>query len=292
MFWLNHLFDNFGLSLRKDSRQIETHSANSDELDEFDPDGYSVGTEIESNSLADPIVTIDRKRAVHGSFIAITVVGFVVLAGSVTLFGDRARRDIDGLMLLLFGVTIACICAIVAIWIRARWICVAVLDEAGVIASTLERKYDLTWGELVGARSYMKVPKDAKMIQVRVLLLLEDGRCLEAPVYQAHMNQLFRLLTSAKFRTDRQGQRMGSVKGSTLIVMGIVSVVLGAWWAGHVIDQFNNGVLFQGNTRAMVLKIAAAIAGPIGGLGSIAWGLYHIIARPILYPPGYLNGHE
>lgn len=249
-------------------------------------------TEFDPLSLADPIVTIDRKRAVRGSFLAITVLGFVVLAGSVTLFGDRAGRDGDGLMLLLFGVTIACICAIVAIWIRARWICVAVLDETGVIASTLERKYDLPWGELVGARTYTKVLKDAKSVQVRVLLLLEAGRCLEGPVGQVEMNQLFRLMVSAKFRPDSDGQRLGSIKGFTLIVLGIVAVILGIWWAGHVVDQFNNAVLFQGNVRAVVLKLAAAIASPVGGLCSTAWGLYHIIARPILYSPGYLSGNS
>ena len=263
---------------------------NSDASDEFEQDGYSVEPEFDSLSIVDPIVTIDRKRVVRGSFVAITVLGFVVLAGSITLFGDRAGRDLNNLMLLLFGVTIACICAVVAIWIRARWICVAVLDETGVIASTLERKYDLPWGELVGARTYTKEPKDAKSVQVRVLLLLEDGRCLEGPVGQVQMNQLFRLMFSAKFRPDSDGQRLGSVKGLTLIVLGIVSVILGLWWAGHVVDQFNNGVLFQGNVRAIVLKLAAAIAGPVGGLCSIAWGLYHTIARPILYTPGYLSG--
>ncbi len=261
-------------SSHKDSRPIETH------IDaEFDP-----------LSMADPIVTIDRKRTVRGSFLAVTVLSLVVLAGSVTLFGDRAGRNADSLMLLLFGVTIACICAIVAIWIRARWICVAVLDETGVIASTLERKYDLPWGEFVGARTYTKVAKDAKSVQVRVLLLLEDGRCLEGPVGQIEMNQLFRLMVSARFKADSDGQRMGSLKGVTLIVLGIVSVILGLWWDGHVVDQFNNGVLFQGNARAMVLKLATAIAGPVGGLCSIAWGLYHTIARPILYTPGYLSG--
>ena len=51
-----------------------------------------------------------------------------------------------------------------------RWICVAVFDEAGVIASTLSGKYDLAWEEIVGARTYTKVQKEANKVQVRVLL--------------------------------------------------------------------------------------------------------------------------
>ncbi len=242
--------------------------------------------------MEDPIVTIDRKRTVHGSFIAVTVLGLVVLAGSVTLFGDGAFRDLDGFMLLFLGITIACVCIIVAIWIRSRWICVAVLDDSGAIASTMACKHDLPWEDLVGARTYQKVRKDAKKVHVRVLLLLEDGRCLEAPVDHAQVNPLYRIVCSAKFNTGSGGQRMGILKCLTTILLGSVAVLLGTWWAGHVVDQFTNGVLFQGNLKVILLKLAFAIAGPIGGLGFIGWGLYHAIARPILYEPGYLSSRE
>ncbi len=242
--------------------------------------------------MEDPIVTIDRKRSVQGSFIAVTVLGFVILAGSVTLFGDKAFRDLDGFMILFLGITIACVCVIVAIWIRARWICVAVLDDSGAIASTMACKHDLPWEELVGVRTYQKVLKDAKKVQVRVLLLLEDGRCLEAPVDHAQVNPLYQIVCSAKFKKDSEGQRMGILKCLTSVLLGSAAMILGMWWAGHVLDQFANGLLFQGNIKAILLKLAFAIAGPVGGLGCIGWGLYHAIARPILYEPGYLSSQE
>ena len=242
--------------------------------------------------MEDPIVTIDRKRTVHGSFIAVTVLGFVVLAGSVTLFGDRAFRDLDGFMIFFLGVTMACVCGVVALWIRARWISVAVLDDSGVIASTMACKHVLTWEELAGARTYKKILKDSKKVQVRVLLLLEDGRCLEAPVDHSQVNMLYRIVCSAKFKTGSEGQRMGILKCLTTVLLGSVAMLLGTWWAGHVVDQFINGVLFQGNVKALLLKLAFAIAGPIGGLGCIGWGLYHAIARPVFYEPGYLSNPE
>jgi len=242
--------------------------------------------------MEDPIVTIDRKRRVHGSFIGVTVLGFVVLVGSVTLFGDGAFQNLDGFMMLFLGFTIACVCILVAIWIRSRWICVAVLDDTGAIASTMACKHDLSWEELVGARTYSKVLKDAKKVQVRVLLLLEDGRCLEAPVDHDQVNPLYRIVCSAKFNTGSEGQRMGIIKCLTTVLLGSAAMILGIWWAEHVVDQFTNGVLFQGNIKAILLKLAFAIAGPIGGLGCIGWGLYHAIARPILYKPGYLSSQE
>ena len=242
--------------------------------------------------MEDPIVTIDRKRAVHGSFIAVAVLGFVVLAGSATLFGDGAFRDVDVFMMLFLGITIACICVIVAIWIRARWICVAVLDDFGVIASTMACKHELSWEELVGARIYKKVLKDAKKVQVRVLLLLEDGRCLEAPVDQTQVNPLYRIICSAKFKKGSEGQQMGILKCLTTVLLGSAAMLLGTWWAGHVVDQFVNGILFLGNIKIVLLKLAFAIVGPVGGLGCIGWGVYHAIARPKLYEPGYLSSQD
>ena len=236
----------------------------------------------------DPIVTIDRKRAVGGSFVAAIVSGFVVLAGAATLVGARAFQDVDHFMLSFLGVAIACICAMIALWIRARWICVAVIDESGVIASTLERKYDLTWEELIGARTYIKVQKDSSTVQARVLLLLEDSRCLEAPIDPVQLNPLIRIAFTAEFKVNSEGQRLGSLKGLTLVLLGIVALVLGSWWAGHALTQWNNGVLFQGNFRAAIFKVAAATVVPIGGFGCMIWGLYHTIARPILYKSGYI----
>lgn len=272
-----------------DPRQIELHALNSDWPEEFEQDSNFAELEYDTGTVEDVIVTIDRKRAVHGSFIAICVLSLVVLAGTATLFGSGAFQSFDGFMMLFFGVTISCVCVIIAIWIRARWICIAVLDESGVIASTMECKYELFWKDLVGARTYTKVLKDAKKVQVRVLLLLEDSRCLEAPVDHTQMNRLFRILFSAEFKKGSEGQQMGTLKGFTLVFLGAAALVLGTWWSGHAVNQFNKGVLFQGNAKAVMFKLAFAIAGPIGGLGCIGWGLYHAIAHPILYKPGYLS---
>ena len=248
---------------------------------------YNSEDSIEINTDS-PIVTIDRKRVVGGSFVAAIILGFVVLAGTATLFGARALLDFDHFMMLFLGVTIAWICAVIAMWIRARWICVAVLDESGVIASTLERKYDLTWEELIGARTYIKVQKDSSKVQARVLLLLEDNRCLEAPIDQVQLNPLFRIAYSSEFKVNSEGQRLGSAKSLTLVFLGIAAIILGAWWAGHALTQWNNGILFQGNMKAILIKVAAATVVPIGGFGCMVWGLYHTIARPILYKPGYI----
>ncbi len=258
----------------------------------MNPEGDLADGEFDDAMLKDPIVTIDRKRAVGGSFVAATVLGLVVLAGTVTLFGAKAFRDFDHFMLLFFGATIACLCGMMAVWIRARWICVAVLDESGLIASTLERKYDLTWGELIGARTYTKVLKDSNKVQARVLLLLEDSRCLEAPVEAVQLNLLFRVAFSAEFKANSEGQRLGSTKGLAMVVLGISAMILGSWWAGLAFAQWNNGVLFQGNVKAILIKVASATVVPIGGLGCMIWGLYHTIARPILYEPGYLSGNK
>jgi hypothetical protein len=287
--------------LSRDASQIEKHSTNPGEQQPanqsgpFD-DGHLGDGDLDDGpfdeaALVEPIVTVDRKNAVRGSFVAACVLGFVLLAGSVTLIGPKAFRDFNSFMLLLLGTSIACLCFIAAIWIRARWICVAVLDEAGLIASTLERKYDLTWGELIGARTYTKVSKDANKVQLRLVLLLEDSRCLETPVDYSQWNQLLRIAFSAQFKPDSSGQRLGAVKGITLVLLGIAAVTLGLWWDGIVVNQFNKGILFQGNARAIVLKLAAAAVLPVGGVCCIVWGLYHTLARPILYKPGYIANH-
>lgn len=273
------------------SRQIDLHAINSDGPEELEQATGFAELEYDSGKIEDLIVTIDRKRAVHGSFVAFCVLSLVVFAGTFTLFGAKAFRSLDGFMMLFLGVAIACVCAIIALWIRARWICVAVLDESGIIASTMESKHELLWKDIIGARTYTKVLKDAKKIQVRLLLLLEDSRCLESPVDQAQMNRLFRILFAAEFKNRSEGQKMGTLKGFTLVFIGAAALILGTWWSGHVVDQFNKGVFFQGNAKVIIFKIAFAFAGPVGGLGCIGWGLYHAIVQPIFYKPGYLSRH-
>ncbi len=267
-----------------DAKQIKDDIQGEDEVVEDD--------EIDEQLLEEPVVTVNRTKMVRGLFLAISVLGFVIFAGSLTLFRHRALKDIDGFMSLFLGVSIAFICAIVVSWIRARWICVAVLDETGLIASTLSNKYDLTWGEVVGARSYNKAQKNSKKVQVRVVLLLEGCKCLEAPIDHDQLNPLLRILFSARFKPNCDGQRLGITKGLTVILLGIVAILLGTWWAGHALNQFNNGVFFRGNIRLILLKLAAATVAPLGGLGCLIWGLYHTIAGPILYKPGYLAQHK
>jgi len=266
-----------------DPTQIKTSS----HAEEF---GHDESVEVWHDDLAEePIVTVDRKNAVLGSFIAAGVLGIVVLAGSVRLFGKGAQRNIDDFMLFFIGASISCICFSAALWIRARWICVAVLDESGMIASTLSAKYEKVWGEIVGARSYSKVQTDANKTQSRLVLLLDDDRCIEAPIDHAQINLLTQILTSAKFKPDCEGQPLGLTKGLTVIFLGCIAMIIGTWWAGHAINQFNNGVFFRGgNIRVILFKIASATVVPIGGLVCLAWGLYHTIAGPVLYKPGYL----
>jgi hypothetical protein len=236
-----------------------------------------------------PIVTVDRKKAVRGSFIAACVLGLVLLAASFKLFGKGAMRNLDGFMLLFIGVSIASACFAVAVWIRARWICVGVLDETGVIASTLSARYELTWDEIVGARSYSKLLKDAHNAQFRVMLLLEGSRCIEAPIAQTQIYFMTKILNSAKFKSGCEGQQLGTTKGLSIIVFGCLSMAIGLWWAGHAINQFNNGALFRGgNVRVILFKIAAATVVPFGGFASVVWGIYHTATGSILYKSGYL----
>ena len=262
---------------RMDRRQINSESHFEEDID--DPDDWQ--------SVSDPIVTVDRKKAVAGYFVVACVLGFIVFASTLTLFRHRAFRDIDGFMFMFLGITLSCVCAVSAIWIRARWICVAVLDNTGVIASTLAGKYDLQWSEIIGARSYTKILKDSNKVQGRVLLLLDESRCLEAPISTDQLHTLFQILLAVKFKPESQGQSLGTTKGLTLSLLGIAAMAIGSWWAFHILNQFNNGVLFQGNAKAIVFKIAAGSLVPIGGLISVVWGIYHTIAKPVLYKPGY-----
>ena len=164
----------------------------------------------------------------------------------------------------------------------------AVVDENGIIASTLQQKHDLKWSEMIGARTVSKLAKNAKLPTVQLLLLLDEERGLEMPVDFVQIDKLVAILKTATFNPTSQGQRLGTMKGSSLFLFGIIAMLLGIWWVFILIGQFNNGVLFQGNSRAILLKLAAGIVGPFGGLGCACWGLYHVVARPILYLPGWI----
>jgi len=247
--------------------------------------------EFELPILDDPVVTIDRKAIVHGTFIASVVLSLVVLASVCTILGGRAFRNFDSFMILFCGIAISLVCAAASLWIRARWITVAVLDDYGIIASTMERKYDLPWSEVVGARTYKKYDKNKRQNQFRILVLLDDARCLEAPVDSSQGTELVRLMNSAEFKKGSEGQRLGAFKAIAAITFGAMAMALGMWWFGHGVKQFNNGVLFQGNAKTIVLKLAAMIGLPIVGLGSIVWGLYHCVTSPILYKPGYIGSN-
>lgn len=239
-------------------------------------------------NVQEPIVIIDRKRTVYGSFIGLIVLGCVILGGTFLLFGGRGGGNINRLMLFLLGTFLSGLCFVALIWIRARWICVAVVDENGIIASTLQQKYDLNWSEMIGARTQSKLAKNANVPTVQLLLLLDEERGLEMPVDFVQINNLYAILETATFHPTSPGQRLGTTKGSALFLFGTIAMLLGIWWVFVLIGQNNRGVLFQGNARAILIKLAAGIVGPLGGLGCTCWGLYHVVMRPILYLPGWI----
>ena len=250
--------------------------------------------EIDNSNQQDasePIVTINRKKSVYGSLVAIFSLGSIIF-GATLYFGAHAAANIDGVMLLLLGIFVCGLCAVGFVWIRARWICVAVLDPEGMIASTLEQKYDLKWSELIGARTKSVAPKGGKQMPTKLLLLLEGEHCLEMPVDFNQLNSLYRILSTAQFNPTSQGQRLGTLKGSALFFFGAIALVLGIWWVTQLLGQLNNGVLFKGNFKAILLKVALGMLGPAGGFGCMCWGLYHVMAKPILYHPGWISNRD
>ena len=238
------------------------------------------------------VVTINRKKSVVGSMTGVAVLGCVIFAGNLLFVRFVRAGNVDSLLQLLLGFSIFGLCLVAVLWIRARWMCVAVIDEGGIIATTMEQKHDLPWSDLIGARTYVKQPQGAKHPTARVLLLLENGRCLEGPVDHIQMPVLFQLLSLAEFKREAQGQQLGTLKAATILFFGVLACILGLWWCTHLAAQWNNGILFQGNAKAMIIKIVAGIAGPLGGVFSIGWGLYHMIAKPILYTPGWIPVNE
>jgi hypothetical protein len=262
------------------------------ESNEYDFDNDR-DTLIQANEESGPLlVTINRKRVVAGFMVGVLIAGSVVLGLFIAGFGRGPVGNINTLMSLLFGFTVFIACLALALWIRGRWICVGVIDEEGVIANTLGQKYQLTWSDLVGARTYFKKSKQSNKPQLRILLLLEEERCLEANVEVHQFSTLVQILSNAAFKPGSQGQCLGTLKGLAVIFFGILTFILGVWWASQVIEQFNRGVLFKGNGRVMMIKVLLAVGGPGGGIAAAFWGFYHLIARPILYPPGWIAKHE
>jgi hypothetical protein len=247
-----------------------------------------------SNEFDDPgaIVTINRKMQVYWYLTGVFVLGCLVFVGTFTWFGGRGLANVNRLMLCLLGTFVSGICMVAFVWIRERWICVAVLDENGIIASTIAKKYDLQWSDLIGARTYAKYSKDTNLPKVRLLLLVDEDRGLESPVPLSQINTLYQILGNATFKLDCEGQRLGTIQGSTLFILGTIAFLLGLWWDTILLGQFNDGKLFQGNGKIILLKLATGIAGPIGGLGCAVWALYHVVARPILYVPGWITSKK
>jgi len=246
----------------------------------------------EHAEMQDSIVTVDRKRVVIGMMTCVMVLGIISVGGTALIMRGNGIANVNHMIYLMFGCTLVFLFIAVALWIRARWVCVAVVDEGGIIASTLKQKHNFDWSELCGARTYSKIAKNAKHPTHQLLLMLDDGRSLEMPIELAQMNTLYEILSDVEWKKDSPGQRLGTMKSSTVIVLGLIAFVLGIWWDYQLVGQFNQGVLFKGNGKAVLLKIGLGIVGPFGGICSIVWGLYHLIARPILYSPGWLQNSE
>jgi len=248
--------------------------------------------EDSSNLDQDPVVTINRKGNVVRLSIAAALGFCAVMAGTVFLFGGKVANDIDSLMLALLGLFIAGLCAIGFFWIRSRWICVAVIDVDGIIASTITEKWELSWAEIIGVRTTLKLAKNATYPTVRLLLLLEDSKCLESTINFSQFNNLKEILQQAEFKPNSLGQQLGTVKGVVIFCVCSVALMLGIWWDAQLLHRFNNGLFPMGNAKLILIQVALAVAAPIGGLMGAVWALYHLVARPVLYTHGWIINHS
>jgi hypothetical protein len=233
-----------------------------------------------------PVITINRKGTVWFFAVFAASLALAIPFGAVVYLPTANLRGFDGLsqiLLFLFaeGLAIAAV-----FWIRARWVCVAVLDECGVIASTIAQKHELVWRDIIGVRTSSYHPEKKKPF-IKFLLLLPQERCLSGQIHVRDQKDLIELLTHAKLMHGSEGQRLGLLKSVCLFLLGAVGMLLGIWWVSVLIDQWNNGVLFQGGGRAILLKLLLGFVGPIGGFFAALCGLYHALAQPILYSPGW-----
>jgi hypothetical protein len=244
-----------------------------------------------SNLDQDPIVTINRR----GKVVLLSVVaaaGFcAVVAGTIFLFGGKVANDVNSMMLAMLGLFLAGLLGIGFFWVRARWICVAVIDMDGIIASTLVEKWELSWAELIGVRTTLKLAKNATYPTVRLLLLLEDSKCLEATLNFSQFQDLKEILEQAEFKPNSVGQQLGTLKGVVAFCVCCVAFLLGIWWDAQLLQRFNAGLFPAGNARSVLIQIALAVVAPIGGFSGAIWALYHLVMRPVLYMPGWINRH-
>lgn len=238
---------------------------------------------------ADGVITVQRAFSVRVFLIIAFVLGMTLLCATLLLFGGRAKWNPQFLMPCILGMFLAGLMAVAFFWIRARFVCVAVLDDNGVLARTTERKYDLKWDEIIGARTKITYPKDGGTPKVHLLLILEEQRFLEMPIRFEELQKLNAIQQSVALKQKSEGQPLGTLKASLLFVFGVIGLALGLWWVYVLSQQWNNGLLFRGNIKAVFFKIGIGIAGPIAGLSSAIFGLYHILARPILYQPGWIE---
>lgn len=244
-----------------------------------------------SNLDQDPIVTINRKGKVVLLSVVAAAGAFAVIAGTVYMFGGKVANDLNSLMLAMLGLFVAGLFGIGFFWIRSRWICVAVIDMDGMIASTLTEKWELSWAELIGVRTTLKLAKNATFPTVRLLLLLEDSKCLEATLNFSQFNDLKEILEQAEFKPNSAGQQLGTLKGVVAFCVCCVAFLLGIWWDVQLLQRFNAGLFPAGNARSVLIQIALALVAPIGGLSGAVWALYHLVMRPVLYTPGWINRH-
>jgi hypothetical protein len=242
--------------------------------------------------LTDPVVTIDRKTTVRLALVVVALTGVGVLIGTLLIFGGQRVGNVHRLMLCLIGMLIAGVCAAAFFWIRSRWLIVAVIDENGLLGNTSERSYDLAWEDMVGARTRITYPKNSVVPHVHVLLLLEGERCLESTIRPQDRIGLLQILEQAEFKKDAEGQKLGVTKGTLLFVLGVLTCMIGVWWIFVLKQQFDAGTLFRGNSKLILIKLALGILGPTGGLALAFWSLYHIVARPVLYTPGWRPSHS
>ena len=240
----------------------------------------------------EPMVTIDRKASVSRISVGHALACCAILCGTVFFFGGKVANDLNSLMLALLGLFVAGLCAVGYLWIRHRWICVGVLDLSGVIVSTLKQKHELAWEDVVGVRTTLKQKKNAKYPTVHLLLLLDESRCLEASIDYNQFQDLKDILQETKLKEGSLGQELGTVKGIALFCFGSIACILGVWWDFQLIDLFNQGLFPKGNGKIVMIQLALAVGGPIGGFFAAGWALYHLAVRPILYAPGWINKYS
>jgi hypothetical protein len=176
-------------------------------------------------------------------------------------------------------------------WLHYYFVRLAIQIELGeqFWYETRSRMRQASWSEIV---RFCVAEPDRPVSGLSIITaMLSDGTRLSMWAQTNDAIGALEVVRNKPWNRDWPGFPLAIGTALSIVILGAIALSVGLI-AGYLSLTFDPALAPAGPPMNIRLQLIAGVGGPLLGLASIAFGIYHAVRRPVFYRPGVFRWDE